>query len=92
MKRRYVCPSGKDLIEIWKDGGEYRGKSWHTHCKENDGTTGAAHKQLRVEVSQEMLDSTVTPNPSRQCKSEALNTIHSNAACNQLTLLTGGKN
>ena len=28
------------------------------HCKENDRTTGAAQKQLHVEVSQDMLDST----------------------------------
>ena len=28
------------------------------HYKENDGTTGAAQKQLHVEVSQDMLDST----------------------------------
>jgi hypothetical protein len=28
------------------------------HSKENDGTTGAEQKQLRVEVSENMLDST----------------------------------
>ena len=28
------------------------------HCKEKYGTTGAAQKQLRVEVSQDMQDST----------------------------------
>ena len=28
------------------------------HCKENDGTTEAVQKQLCVEVSQDMLDST----------------------------------
>ena len=28
------------------------------HCKENDGTTGAAQKQLLVEISQDLLDST----------------------------------
>ena len=28
------------------------------HYKENDGTTGEAKKQFRVEVSQDMLDST----------------------------------
>ena len=28
------------------------------HCKENDGTTGASQKQLRVKDSQNMLDST----------------------------------
>jgi hypothetical protein len=31
------------------------------HCKENDRMTGAAQTQLRIEVSQDMLDSTVTP-------------------------------
>ena len=33
-------------------------RSLDFHCKENDGTTGAAQKQLRIEVSQDMLDST----------------------------------
>ena len=28
------------------------------YCKENDGMTGAAQKQLCVEVSQDVLDST----------------------------------
>ena len=28
------------------------------HCKENDRMTGTVQKQLRVEVSQDMLDST----------------------------------
>ena len=30
------------------------------HCEENDGTTVAAKKQIRVEVSQGMLDSADT--------------------------------
>ena len=38
------------------------------HCKENDGTTGAAQKQLLVEVSQDMLDST-------NCDPDFMNTI-----------------
>ena len=41
------------------------------HCKENDGTTGAAQKQLRVKFTQDILDST-------NSDPEFVNTITSN--------------
>ena len=85
------------------------------HCKETDLRTGAALLHLRVEVSQDMLDSKnsdpdfmntiITGDESwvyefdPESKSQslqwnptrALNTTSLNAACHQLTLLTGEK-